>query len=438
MHVGHLRSTIIGDAISRVLEFEGDKVIRQNHIGDWGTQFGMLIAHLRSAAGGGADAHIEDLDKFYKQARQRFDNDPNFADEARATVVQLQGGGTAERQLWEKIVEESRRHFQPIYDRLGVKLGRADERGESFYNPMMPGNVKELRSGGVATESEGATVIFTEGSEAPLIIEKTGGGYGYATTDLSALRYRVNDLSATRVIYVVGSPQSQHFKQVFIAARKAGWAKDAVLEHAAFGSVLGEDGKMFKARSGDSVKLVDLVEEAEQRAFALVTEKNPELPEEQRRQIARAVGIGAVKYADLSKDRIADYTFSWDKMLSMEGNTAPYLQYAYARIRSIFRKTEAAPDAAQITLGTPHERSLAKHVLRLGEVLEAVSRELKPHLLCSYLYELSTKFSSFYENCPVIKSEPAIRAGRLALCDLTARTIALGLDLLGIEHPDQM
>jgi arginyl-tRNA synthetase len=304
----------------------------------------------------------------------------------------------------------------------------------------------------VATESEGATVIFTEGSEAPLIIEKTGGGFGYATTDLSALRFRVNDLGATRVIYVVGSPQSQHFKQVFTAARTAGWAKEAVLEHAAFGSVLGEDGKMYKARSGDSVKLVELLNEAEQRGYELAKSKDLErierasvkgeraepLADEQLRRIGTAVGIGAVKYADLSKDRVADYTFSWDTMLAMDGNTAPYLQYAYARIRSIFRKSDAAADPAQITLAAPQERALAKHVLRIGEVLEAVSRELKPHLLCTYLYELGTKFSAFYEKCPVIQSEPEIRAGRLALCDVTARTMALGLDLLGIEHPDQM
>ena len=438
MHVGHLRSTIIGDAISRVLEFEGDKVIRQNHIGDWGTQFGMLIAFLRTASGG-ATARIEDLDKFYKQARQRFEAESTFADESRATVVRLQAGGATELSAWKQIVDESRRHFQPIYDRLGVNLTPADERGESFYNPLMRRNVADLRAAGVATESDGATVAFTDGSEAPLIIEKTGGGYGYATTDLSAIRYRVNELGATRIIYVVGAPQAQHFRQVFATARRAGWAGDSVvLEHASFGSVLGEDGKMFKARSGDSVKLADLLTEAEERAFNLVTEKNAEIPEEQRRSIARAIGIGAVKYSDLSKDRTSDYVFSWDKMLAMDGNTGPYLQYAYARIRSIFRKTDSKPEPEKIALESPYELTLAKHVFRLPDVLELVSRELKPHHLCLYLYELATKFSSFYENCPVLKSDEPTRASRLALCDLTARTMAQGLELLGIEHPEKM
>ncbi len=305
MHVGHLRSTIIGDALARVLAFRGDTVIRQNHIGDWGTQFGMLISLLKRTAASG-DAKIEDLDGFYKEARRQFDADPAVAAEARATVVRLQAGGQQELALWRQIVGQSRAHFQPIYDRLGVQLTAADERGESFYNPMLAGNVAELKSAGVATDSEGAVVVFTEGSETPLIVEKTGGGYGYATTDLSAIRYRGGDLHADRIVYVVGSPQGQHFKQVFAAARKVGWAGEVVLEHAAFGSVLGEDGKMFKARSGDSVKLVDLMDEAEERAYAVVSNRSPEVPDEQRRAIARAVGLGAVKYADLS--RIASAT----------------------------------------------------------------------------------------------------------------------------------
>lgn len=446
MHVGHLRSTIIGDAISRVLEFQGSRVIRQNHIGDWGTQFGMLIAFLRS--NGAADnARIEDLDKFYKEARKRFDEDPAFADAARATVVRLQAGGTEELRLWQQIVDESRRHFQPIYEALAVKLKPADERGESFYNPMLPGNVADLRKSGIASESEGAIVAFTEGIEAPLIIEKTGGGFGYATTDLAAIRYRVGTLGANRIVYVVGSPQAQHFKQVFATARKAGWAGDAVLEHAAFGSVLGEDGKMFKARSGDSVKLADLLREAVQRGYALAKAKADErglhLPEEQLRDIGRAVGIGAVKYADLSKDRLGDYTFSFDAMLALNGNTAPYMQYAYARVRSIFREARArniAYDAPpeRVILESPYEIALTRQALRLGEVVDLVARELKPHHLCTYLYEMATRFSAFYENCPVLSSEDPTRTSRLALCDLTAKTIGLGLDLLGIEHPEQM
>ncbi len=444
MHVGHLRSTIIGDAISRVLAFQGHTVIRQNHIGDWGTQFGMLISLLKRLNAGGA-AKIEDLDGFYKEARRQFDADPALADEARATVVALQGGGAAEQAVWRQIVAISQAHYQPIYDRLGVQLTAADTRGESFYNPMLPSTVADLTAAGVATRSEGAVVVFTEGSEAPLIVEKTGGGYGYATTDLSAIRYRVGQLRADRIVYVVGSPQSQHFKQVFQAARKAGWAgDDVVLEHASFGSVLGEDGKMYRARSGESVKLIDLMDEAEERAFALVTGRSPELPEAQRRAIAHAVGLGGVKYADLSKDRVGDYTFSFDKMLAMDGNTAPYLQYAYARIQSIFRRAAERgipvprPFVAPVALAEPAELALARHVLRFGDVVEQVSRELKPHHLCAYLYDLAARFSGFFENCPVLSSEGATRDGRLALCEAAGRTMACGLDLLGIEHPDQM
>jgi arginyl-tRNA synthetase len=437
MHVGHLRSTIIGDALARILEFLGNKVIRQNHIGDWGTQFGMLIAHLKSTAPSG-ETRIEDLDKFYKEARQRFDSDPEFADEARATVVRLQAGGEEEMQLWQKIVAESRNHFQPIYERLGVGLKQSDERGESSYNPLLANVVSDLKSAGIAAESEGAIAVFTEGHEAPIIIEKSGGGFGYATTDLAAVRYRTDTLHAKRIVYVVGAPQAQHFQQVFATARKAGWANDVVLEHAGFGSVLGSDGKMFKARSGDSVKLKDLLDEAEERALKVVSEKSPDLPDDQKRAIAKAVGIGAIKYADLSKDRIGDYTFDWDKMLAMDGNTAPYLQYAYARIRSIFRKAGEEPTRAPILLEAPQELSIAKHILRFSEVIQQVARDLKPHLLCTYLYDLATKFSAFYENCPVLKSEGATRASRLALCHLTSTTLALGLDLIGIEHPEQM
>ena len=443
MHVGHLRSTIIGDAIARVLSFQGNEVIRQNHIGDWGTQFGMLISYLRSTGTGG-EAHIEDLDKFYKEARKKFEAEPTFADEARATVVKLQAGGDGEMRLWNSIVSESRRHFQPIYDQLGIQLKPNDERGESFYNPMLADNVADLRRAGVAIESEKAVVAFTEGSETPLILEKTGGGYGYATTDLAAIRYRVGTLHADRVIYFVGAPQNQHFRQVFEIARKAGWAGSASLEHAAFGSVLGEDGKMFKARSGDSVKLANLLKEATERAHALVTAKNPELPEEQRNRIAHAVGIGAVKYADLSKDRVGDYTFSFDQMLAMDGNTAPYLMYAYARIQSIFRRSAERgvdvhrPFVQPVTFESPFELALAKHVLRFGEVVDSVSRELKPHLLCTYLYELAGRFSGFFENCPVLQSEEPLRSSRLTLCEAAGRTIACGLDLLGIQHPEQM
>lgn len=443
MHVGHLRSTIIGDAIARTLEFQGHEVLRQNHIGDWGTQFGMLIAHLRSGPSVDEEHHIEDLEDFYRQAKERFDNEPAFQDEARATVVRLQGGSEDELRLWSLIVEETRRHYQPVYDRLGVDLREEHERGESFYNPLLAAVVADLMSSNVAERSEGAVGIFSNDFPSPLLIEKTGGGYLYATTDLAAIRYRVQELGARRLIYVHDSRQAQHFAQVFDAARRAGWAEGVSLEFAPFGTMLGDDGKPFKTRSGGTVKLKDLLDEAEQRAYALVSEKNATMPEGQRREIARAVGIGAVKYADLSKDRTGDYMFSWDKMLSMEGNTGPYLQYAYTRIRSIFRKAEKDNSEfripnSELQLVAPQELALAKHVLRLGEILEVTGRELKPHHLCTYLFDLAGAFSSFYENCPVLLSEGNTRESRLALCDITARTMSQGLGILGIGVLEQM
>jgi arginyl-tRNA synthetase len=321
---------------------------------------------------------------------------------------------------------------------LGVKLGRENERGESTYNPFLLAVVTDLLEKNIAVRSEGAVVVFTEGDEAPLIIQKQDGGFGYATTDLAALRYRTETLRANRIVYVVGSPQAQHFRQVFATARRAGWAANVELEHASFGSVLGEDRKMFKARKGEAVKLAELLDEAEERALKLVTEKSADLPEAQRKSIARAVGIGAIKYADLSRDRNSDYVFSFDAMLSMDGNTAPYLQYAHARIKSIFRKAGTGVPAGGLNLNSPHELALAKHILRLSEITELVARELKPHHLTTYLYDLATRFSSFYENCPVLQSDDATRSSRLLLCHATARTMELGLDLLGIEHPDQM
>lgn len=461
MHVGHLRSTIIGDAIARVLEFEGDNVVRQNHIGDWGTQFGMLIAYLRTEflpASGETHCgvalqqgdpfkprYINDLEEFYRAAKRAFDTDETFQKFSRDEVVKLQQGGAEELVAWRNIVEETRKHYQPIYNHLNVKLQQSDERGESFYNPFLADVVRELKEKKIAVESEGAIVVFVPGYENPLIIQKSDGAYLYGTTDLAAIQYRVTELHANRIIYTHDSRQAQHFAQVFWTAKQAGWADDVSLEYAPFGTMLGEDGKPFKSRSGDTVKLKDLLDEAEQRAFALVTEKRPELSEADRNAIASAVGIGAVKYADLSKDRNSDYVFSWDKMLALEGNTAPYLQYACARIQSIFRKAgqtaeQAATSqmSAAIQLDTPFELSLAKHLLRLPEVIDLVARELKPHHLCAYLFELATKFSSFFENCPVIASDEPLRSSRLSLCDLTLRTLALGLDLLGIEQPERM
>ncbi|HEY1683859.1 MAG TPA: arginine--tRNA ligase [Tepidisphaeraceae bacterium] len=442
MHVGHLRSTIIGDAISRVIEFQGNNVIRQNHVGDWGTQFGMLIEYLRKQGFTGGQLEIQDLEEFYRQAKKSFDDSPEFQAQARARVVALQSGESFEFAAWQDIVVETRKSYQPVYDNLSVLLKSEHERGESFYNPFLAEVVAELKLKGLAVESQGAIVVPTEGFENPLIIEKTGGGYLYATTDLAAIRYRVRELHANRIIYTHDSRQAQHFAQVFQVARKAGFAPPEVsLEYAPFGTMLGEDGKPFKTRTGGTVKLKDLLDEAEERAQKIVDEKNPELPEAKRAEIAHAVGIGAVKYADLSKDRTSDYVFSWEKMLAMDGNTAPYLQYAHARIRSIFRRAGERGinyQPGNIQLESPFELALGKHLLKFSETVELVSRELRPHYLCTYLYELATKFSGFFENCPVIQSEGNVRTSRLTLCALTAQTLAIGLDLLGIGHPEQM
>ena len=449
MHVGHLRSTIIGDCFARTLAFLGHDVIRQNHIGDWGTQFGMLIEQLEST-GGDVHARLGDLEGFYRQAKQRFDADAAFADASRQRVVRLQAGDEETLAQWRTIVDATRQYNATLYARMRVQLTDAAaqsepiERGESFYNAMLPAIAGDLAAKpDVAQRSDGALVAFAAGYPAPLIVQKSDGGFGYATTDLAAIRYRVGTLHAGRIIYVVGSPQAQHFAQVFDVARRAGWAGAAVLEHAGFGSVLGPDGKLFRTRTGGTVKLVDLLDEAEARAFTLVSEKSGEMPEPQRREIARAVGVGAVKYFDLLRDRVGDYKFSFDAMLAMDGNTAPYLQYAYARIRSIFRKAASATGDASAghaiaALAESQELTLAKTLMRFAPTVESVGRELKPHLLCTYLYDLAGAFSSFYDNCPVLKSEEPTRASRLALCDLSARTIACGLDLLGIEHPEQM
>jgi len=438
MHVGHLRSTIIGDAIYRVLDFQGHRTIRQNHIGDWGTQFGMLICELATHGYSSETGYpeISDLDEFYRTAKRKFDEDPAFQKASQDFVVMLQKGDKAAERAWNHLLNATRQHYIPIYAQLGVWLTVADERGESWYNLILAKVVAELREKNIAVESQGAIVVPVPGFESPLMIQKSDGGYLYGTTDLAAVRYRAQELHANRIIYTHDSRQSQHFAQVFWTARKAGWVEGVELEYAPFGTMLGEDGKPFKTRTGGTVKLKDLLIEAEQRAMAVVTEKNPQLPEMTRTQIAHSVGIGAVKYADLSKDRISDYVFSFDKMLALDGNTAPYLQYAHARIRSIFRKTDEKP--GPIRLESPFELALAKHILRLGEVIEVVGRELKPHLLCTYLYELATRFSGFYENCPVLQSDPQTRSSRLALCELTARTMEVGLDLLGIEQPDQM
>jgi arginyl-tRNA synthetase len=446
MHVGHLRSTIIGDALARVLRFVGHDVIAQNHVGDWGTQFGMLTAFLIEAEqGGDSQVALADLEDFYRRAKQRFDEDEAFATRAREYVVKLQGGDAQVNVLWQKFLDVSLHHCEAVYEKLGVRLKREDVRGESAYNPDLAVVVKDLQAQGLAVESEGAQVVFLdefknkEGQAQAYIVQKQDGGYLYSTTDLAAVRYRVTTLKADRVLYVVDARQSLHFQQMFSVSRKAGYAPARLsLEHVGFGVMLGEDGKPFKTRSGGTVKLAELLAEAELRAHALVSEKNPDMPEVERRVIARAVGIGAVKYADLSKNRNSDYVFSWDSMLSFEGNTAPYLQYAYTRIASVFRRAEGFDATAPVVLGEEAERQLALALARFADALQSVARETMPHFLCAYLYELAGQFMRFYEACPVLKSEGAVRASRLRLCELTARTLKTGLGLLGIDVLEQM
>lgn len=441
MHVGHLRSTIIGDCIARVLEFRGNDIIRQNHLGDWGTQFGMLITHLQDLSGNQERFEIHDLEGFYREAKERFDNENEFQNRARATVVRLQSGESAEINAWKHIVNESKKHFHEVYGKLNVDLKSNDERGESFYNEFLGSTVNELVEKEIAVSSEGAVVIFNDKFETPLLIKKSDGGYLYGTTDLAAIRYRVNSLEANRIIYVHDARQSQHFTQVFDAAFKANWSDSLSLEFAPFGTMLGEDGKPFKTRSGGTVKLIELLDEAQERAYNLVSEKNPDMPEQNRKAIAHAVGIGAVKYSDLSKDRTGDYIFAWDKMISMDGNTGPYLQYAYTRIRSIFRKASADENftlTKDFTLTSDYEVDLAKLILRFSEIIEILERELKPHHLCNYLYEVSGAFNAFYEHCPVLQSEGSVKSSRLLLCQITANTLHVGLKLLGIPVVEKM
>lgn len=455
MHVGHLRSTIIGDVLARVLEFlcgDSDKVVRQNHVGDWGLQFGMLVAYIRrtdeEAFANPGTLRVADLEQFYKNAKQLFDSDENFKQFCYQCTVLLHEKDAATMAVWRAVLAESRRHCQEIYDRLVVSLNESNEKGESTYGDDLPGVISDLTAAGMITESDGAQCVFmsgyntAEGEPMPLIVRKSDGAFLYATTDLAAIRYRVSKLKTSRVIYVTDSRQKLHFQMVFDCATRAGWVGDTKLEHVPFGSVLGEDNKPFKTRSGESVKLSALLDEAQARALTVVTEKSPELSDEQKLNIARAVGIGAVKYADLSNNLVSDYVFNWDKMLAMEGNTAPYMQYAYARVQSIFRK--AATDGmvtavgADITLTEPAEQLLAKLLLRYAETLSSVARELRPHLLTSYLFELAGAFSTFYNACPVLKVDEPLRSSRMALCRLTADTLRHGLEMLGIETIEQM
>jgi arginyl-tRNA synthetase len=449
MHVGHLRSTIIGDCLARVLQHLGHRVIRQNHIGDWGTPFGMLIEYMRDS--GIADDHgtLRELSQFYRAARVKFDSDPAFAERARQRVVMLQRGDPSTLALWQRLIGITVGHLEKLYGQLAVQLGREHMAGESRYNSQLEEVVADLERKGLARLSDGAMCVFLpdfvgrDGEPIPLIVRKQDGGFGYAATDLAALRYRTNELGANRILYVVGAPQSQHFAMVFQTARLAGWIDERVrLDHVAFGSVLGTDGKPLKTRAGEAISLAELLAEAVSRARATVDQRSPSLDPDERARIAEAVGIGAVKYADLANDRVRDYVFSWDRMLALEGNTAPYLMYAHARINSILARTDRAAPAqalqATVLIDSPAERALVLELLQFPTSLARVSVTLQPHRLCQQLFQIATAFSGFYDTCVVLKAPEPIRSSRLALCHVTARVLAQGLELLGIAAPQQM
>ncbi|MGP3970461.1 arginine--tRNA ligase [Streptomyces sp. 6N223] len=457
MHVGHLRSTVIGDALVRIMEFRGEKVIRRNHVGDWGTQFGMLIQYLiehpheldHDAGEEGGEAAMSRLNRLYRAARQVFDADEKFKERARGRVVELQGGDPETVAMWQKIVDESKIYFNAVYRRLDVLLTDDDLVGESAYNDDLAPLARELEESGVAVRSEGALCVFfddvrgVDGERVPLIVRKADGGFGYAATDLAAVRNRIGTLHADEMLYVVDARQALHFKMVFDTARRAGWLPDGVAHHLPFGTVLGKDGKPFKTRAGDVVRLMDLLDAAVERAAEVVREKDAagRLTEEEIAERAEQVGIGAVKYADLSTSRSRDYVFDLDRMVSLSGDTSVYLQYAYARIQSILRRApEGARAEARPGLAlAPAERALGLHLDGFAATLDAVAETYEPHKLAAYLYALATHYSAFYENCPVLQAgDPAVVANRLFLCELTARTLRLGMSLLGIHTPDRL
>jgi arginyl-tRNA synthetase len=447
MHVGHLRTTVVGDAVVRVLEFLGHTVIRANHLGDWGTQFGILLEHLLDV---GEEATHDalaagDINGFYQSARAKFDADPEFADRSRRRVPELQAGDPETVRLWEILVGDTKQYYNAIYALLGVTLTDADLAPESFYNPMLADVCRELESDGVAVISDGALCAFPpgftgrDGRPLPIILRKSDGGYGYGSTDMAAIRYRIRDLHADRIIYVVGSEQALHFSMVFAVARQAGWLTDAVsAEHASIGLVTGADGKRFRSRSGGAVKLIELIEEAIERAEEVIKDRYDD-PEE-RQQIARAVGIGALKYGDLSVARESGYALDFDRLLALTGNTGPYLQYATARIRSIFQKAGRLPlsAAGPITAAEPAERALALKLLGLGRAVDEVAVAAEPHKLAAYTFEVASAFTSFYELCPILSAEPPVRESRLALAALTLQVLQTALDLLGVPLPERM
>lgn len=450
MHVGHLRSTIIGDAVVRTLEFLGNHVIRANHVGDWGTQFGMLIAYLEKMENEHAsEMELSDLEAFYRAAKKHYDEDPVFAEKARNYVVKLQSGDEYCRTMWQKLVKITMQQNQHNYDRLNVTLTDKDVMGESLYNPMLPGIVEDLKKQGLAVEDDGALVVYLDefknkdGDPMGVIVQKKDGGFLYTTTDIAAAKYRYETLKAHRALVFSDTRQSQHMQQAWLITRKAGYVPDSFqLEHKNFGMMLGKDGKPFKTRSGDTVKLTDLLDEAIERAGVLISQKSTALSEQEKADVIEAVGIGSVKYADLSKNRTTDYVFDWDNMLSFEGNTAPYMQYAYTRIRSIFNRSQIAlseVEQAKLSITDEKERALATKLLQFEEAVQVVGKEGTPHVLCAYLYELAGVFSSFYEHCPILNNDDQkVKLSRLKLALLTERTLKQGLDLLGIKTVEKM
>lgn len=443
MHVGHIRSIVIGDAIVRIQNFLGHHTIRQSHLGDWGTQFGMLIENLLESGGKDNPFSMSDLDVLYKESKQKFDADPAFADRARTRVVALQQGDEETLAIWRNLVKESLKYFQKIYDKLDVLLTEDDARGESYYNPMLADSIAELEQKGLVTISDGAKVVYLDDFPIPYLIQKNDGGYLYATTDIAAVKFRTKNLNATRLIYLTDARQKQHFAMLFATVKKAGWVDDHVkLEHVFFGAILGPDNKPFKTRSGESIRLISLLEEAETRAMQLARDKNPNLSEEELKTISHAIGIGALKYADMRADKIKDYVFDWDKLLSFDGNTAPYLQNATVRISAIFRKGNinlASIQNAKIILNEAIEHTLAIKLLEFPDLIYSVADDLHLHRMCDYLYELAATYHRFYEHCPILSTEDlAIRNSRLMLSNLTARVLRLGLDLLGIQTLDKM
>ena len=450
MHVGHLRSTIIGDAVARTLEFLGHNVIRANHVGDWGTQFGMLIAYLEKMQHEHAsEMELQDLEAFYREAKKHYDEDEIFAEKARNYVVKLQSGDEYCRTMWKRLVDITMQQNQHNYNRLNVTLTEKDVMGESLYNPMLPSIVEDLKKQGLAVENDGALVVYLDefknkdGDPMGVIVQKKDGGFLYTTTDIAAAKYRYETLKANRALVFSDTRQSQHMQQAWLITRKAGYVPDSFsLEHKNFGMMLGKDGKPFKTRTGGTVKLADLLDEAIERATVLINEKNTNLSNDEKEAVIEAVGIGALKYADLSKNRTTDYVFDWDNMLSFEGNTAPYMQYAYTRIRSIFNKTDinsTALLAAPLTIKDDKERTLAIKLLQFEEAVQTVGKEGTPHVLCAYLYELAGIFSSFYEHCPILNAEDeSIKLSRLKLALLTEKTLKQGLTLLGIKTVEKM